>query len=252
MAGQQVTYESVLELIQKSTQGFIESLEKQGAEFRQEMKERAAENDRLMQERDARYEREKQEAAREKQKRDAEYDKLRQETERQFKKTDEQLKRTQKVIGNLGNNIGAMVENMIGEGIVGKFQALGFEVTSPVRRGHSFLNTKIGVAGEFDLMLVDTDIIIIIEVKLNLGISDVRQFLEQIEKYRRHINAVGFVKPPFTHLLPHTHFIGAVAGGAIDEKAMEFAHENGLFVIEQAGDAVNIVPSPEGFQPRKW
>jgi hypothetical protein len=248
MSGQQVTYESVLELIQKSSQEFINSLKEQGAEF-----------DRRMQERDARYEREKQEReerdaryAREKQERDAEFAKLRQETERQFKRTAAQLERTQKEIGNLGNNVGAMVENMIGEKIVEKFQALGINVTSPVRRNHSFLNTKIGVAGEFDLMLVDTDIIIIIEVKLNVEISDVRHFLEQIEEYRRHINAVGFVKPPFTHLLPSTRFVGAVAGGVVDEKAMKFAHENGLFVIVQAGDAVEIAPRPEGFQPKKW
>ena len=109
-----------------------------------------------------------------------------------------------------------------------------------------------GISGEFDLMLVDTDVIIIIEVKLNLGISDVRHFLEQIEAYRRLIDAVGFVQPPFTHLLPSTRFYGAVAGGVVDEKAMKFAHENGLFVIVQSGDAVDIVPSPEDFQMRQW
>ena len=235
------------------------ALKEQGAEFRQEMKERAAELQQEMRERDARFEREKQEAAREKQERDAEFAKLRQESENQFQKTEqqlqktaEQLEKTQKEIGNLGNNVGAMVENMIGEGIVEKFHALGFEVTSPVRRSHSFLNHKMGISGEFDLMLVDTDVIIIIEVKLNLGVSDVRHFLEQIEAYRRLIDSVGFVKPPFTHLLPSTRFYGAVAGGVVDEKAMKFAHENGLFVIVQSGDAVDIVSTPEGFQAKHW
>jgi hypothetical protein len=175
----------------------------------------------------------------------AEFDRRMQETERQ-------IKRTSKEVGDLGNSIGRFVEHMLGERIIEKFQALGYGVTHPVRRNHSFENTKLGISGEFDLTLVDSDVIILIEIKTTLETSDVRKHIEKIEKYRRHIVSVGFVQPPFMHLLPSIRFIGAVAGAVVEEEAMKFAHESGLYTIVQSGEAVEIVPVPQGFKVREW
>ena len=223
MSAQLLTYEGLLEIFRESDRRFNEKLEKQAAEFRQEMKERADEYAREMQE-------------------------LRQQTQ----KTELAVERASKIVGNLGNRIGDMIEHMIGERIVEKFQALGYAVTHPVRRNCSFANAKMAIAGEFDLTLVDTNVVILISVKLMQEAKDVSDFLEKIEEYRRHIDAVGFVQPPFKHLLPGTRFIGAIAGGVVDEKAMKLAHENGLHVIVQSGEAVDIMPTPEGFQAREW
>jgi hypothetical protein len=212
MAAQPLTYESVLEMIRESSRGSSREIQ----EMRRLMQERGAEFDRRMQ------------------------------------KTDLQIERASKEVGKLGNSIGRIVEHMLGERIIEKFQALGYGVTHPVRRSHSFENTKLGISGEFDLTLVDSDVIILIEVKTTLETSDVRKHIEKIEKYHRHIVSVGFIQPPFTHLLPSTRFFGAVAGAVVEEEAMEFAHENGLYVIAQSGEAVEIVPVPEGFKAREW
>ena len=223
MSAQQLTYESVLELIRESSREGSREIQ----EMRRIMKEQGAEFDRRMQERDA------------------EFDKIRQETALQIKETNTR-------IGKLGNRIGDIIEHMLGERIIEKFQALGYGVTHPVRRNHSFVNTKLGIEGEFDLTLVDSDILILIEVKTSLETVDVRKHIEKIEEYRRYIVSVGFVQPPFTHLLPSTRFIGAVAGAVVEEEAMKFAHENGLYTIVQSGEAVEIVPVPEGFKAREW
>jgi hypothetical protein len=211
-------------------------------------------------ERDAAY-------AREKAERDAEYAKMRQESaaefdrrmaeqkaesDRQMAELRRQMKRTDKIVGNLGNHIGNMIEHMLGEQIIEKFQDLGYGVTHPVRRNCTFMNSKMGISGEFDLTLVDTDVIILISVKLALGVKEVNEHIEAMEKFRRHINAVGFVQPPFTHLLPGTRFIGAVAGGSVDNKAIDIAHENGLYTIVQSGEAVDIMKTPEGFVAKEW
>jgi len=45
---------------------------------------------------------------------------------------------------------------------------------------------------------------------------------------------------------------GAIAGAVVDEEAIKFAHENGLYTIVQSGEAVDIVPTPEGFKAREW
>ena len=174
------------------------------------------------------------------------------EHDRQMAEIRLELKKTAKEVGNLGNNVGRMVEHMIGEGIIEKFQALGYGVTHPVIRNCLFSNGKMAIYGEFDLMLVDTNVVIIISVKLVQDVKDVNQFMEKIGEYRRHIDAVGFRDPSYKHLLPGTRFVGAIAGGAIEKDAMALAHENGLHVIVQTGDAVEIVDVPEGFVAREW
>ena len=234
MSEQQLTYESVLKLIRGNSRDLRKT--------RRLMKERDAEYAREKQERDAEYAREKKERdaeyAREKKERDAEFDKIRQETALQIKETN-------KKIGALGNRIGDIIEHMLGERIIEKFQALGYAVDD-YTRNHRYRNSKLGISGEIDLILHDGDIAIFIGVKTKLETADVRRHLEQMEQYRRHADAVGILWPP------STRFIGAVAGAVVDDEAMKFAHENGLYTIVQSGEAVEIVPTPEGFKVREW
>ena len=96
------------------------------------------------------------------------------------------------------------------------------------------------------MILHDGDIAILVSVKTTLETADVRWHLEKIEQYRRHVDAVGILWSPTTR------FLGAVAGAVIDGDAEKFAHENGLYVIVQSGEAVEIVPTPEGFQAKEW
>jgi len=227
MSAQPLTYESVLELIRENSR----EMREEHREFRRSLKEQGAEFDRRMEEQRAEY-------TREKKKRDAELARIEKETNRK--------------IGDLTGSIGRMVEHMIGERIVEKFQALGYGVTRPVLRNHSFENTKLWIKGEFDLTLVDSDIIILIEVKTTLKTSNVRKHIKKIEEYRRHVDTVGFVQPPSAHLLPSTRFIGAVAGAVVTDEAKQFAHEKGLYTIVQSGEAVEIVKTPEGFKAKEW
>ena len=121
MSEQPLTYEGILELFRKADRR-IKKTERQMKENARSIKEQAAEY------------------AREKQKRDAEYEKLRQKTERE-------IERANRAIGRLGNRIGDIVEHMIGERIIEKFQALGYNVTHPVVRNCSFSSTKLGLYG---------------------------------------------------------------------------------------------------------
>ena len=209
MSAQQLTYEGLLEVFRESDRRFNEKLEKQSAEFRQLMKER-----------------------------DAEYEKIRLETDRQMKETDRK-------ISALGSRIGEIVENMLGARILDKFQALGYEVDD-YTRNYRFRNTKLGISGEIDLILLDGDVAILIEVKTKLETADVRRHLERMEEFRRHADAAKILWPP------STRFIGAVAGAVVSDEAERFAHENGLYTIVQSGEGVEIVEVPADFQARVW
>ena len=81
-------------------------------------------------------------------------------------------------------------------------------------------------------------------MKTTLETADVRRHIGKIEKYRRYAQARGICE--------HQRFIGAVAGAVVEGDAAEFAQENGMYVIVQSGNAVEIVPPSEGFKAKEW
>jgi hypothetical protein len=164
------------------------------------------------------------------------------ETREQMKETDRRMKETDKKISALGSRIGEIIENMVAGNIVDKFQVLGYDVTECSRRV-SFENKDLRIRGEIDLLLDDGDIAVLIEVKTSLETADVRNHMERLEKYRRYVDAKGNNT---------RRFIGAVAGAVVTKEAADFAQASGMYVIVQSGEAVEIVPQPEGFSAKEW
>ena len=162
---------------------------------------------------------------------------------RRMQATERQMKRTDRKISALGSRIGEIIEHMVsGRGsIVHKFRALNYDIIQ-WHRNTTFENNKLDISGEIDIFLEDGDTAILIEVKTTLETADVRKHMERLEKYRRYADAKGDKR----------RFIGAVAGAVVMEDAMQFAHENGLYVIVQSGKAVEIVPLPKDFRVKEW
>jgi len=165
------------------------------------------------------------------------------ETDRKIEESARQLKELQRELGNLGSSVGRIIENMVKGKIIKKFQALGYDVTgcSPNKE---FASEELGLLGEIDLLLEDGPVNILIEVKTTLKTDDVRDHMKRIGNYRRHVESKGFGGP--------RRFIGAVAGAVVSPGTVKFAHDNGMYVIVQSGDAVEIIASPEGFQAKEW
>ena len=227
MSAQQLTYENVLEMFRETNRSIRRT--------RRALKEQGAEFDRLMKNQAAEFRQEMKESA-------AEFDRRTAEIREQMQETDLRIKRTADEVGGLGNNVGRFVEHMLGEKILDKFHALGYAVDD-YTRNHRFSVKKLGFKGEIDLILHDGDTDILIEAKLMLDIADIRKFIEKIKEFRIYADARWKDVP---------RFIGAVAGAVVEDDAIKFAHENGLYTIVQSGEAVNIVPTPEGFQAREW
>ena len=173
---------------------------------------------------------------------DRRYELRSQELDRKFQETDRKIQETNKQISSLGSRIGEIVEHMIGDDIVTQFQALGYSIK---RYGRNFVFGQRGTeeSGEVDLYIEDGDVAILIEAKTNLKNADVLEHIERLEKYRRCIDEAGS---------DNRRFIGAVAGAVVEENVAAFAQNNGFYVIAQSGRAFEIVPSPEGFVPKKW
>jgi hypothetical protein len=161
-----------------------------------------------------------------------------QETAEQIEKTAKQIEKTNHDVGSLTSRIGEIVENMIGGDIVKQFQALNIDIHAH-SRDKTFGKKGTDESGQIDVFLENGDIVILISVKTKLTNDDVREHIEQLEKYR----CLGNDK---------RRILGAAAGGVVADNVVQFAHKQGLYVIVQSGDAVEIVPTPEGFKAKEW
>ena len=167
----------------------------------------------------------------------------REEVDRKFEESAKQIKETSVMVGSLGNKVGDMVEKLLGEGhLVDQFRALGHMVKSHSRH-KVFGEEGTAESGEIDLFLEDGDVAILVEAKTTLKKDDVTEHINRIEKYRRFVNADGN---------SGKRFLGAVAGTVIAENVINFAHDNGLYVIIQSARAVEIIAQPKGFRAKEW
>jgi hypothetical protein len=128
---------------------------------------------------------------------------------------------------------------MVEGGIVRLFQELGYEFDQCSDR-MKFQNKELGISGEVDLFLENGEYALLGEVKTNLSVDDVKDHLDRMENYRKVADFKG----------DHRRFLAAVGGGVVRDNVREFALNHGLYVIQQSGENVEVIP-PEG-KPKIW
>jgi len=94
---------------------------------------------------------------------------------------------------------------------------------------------------ETDIIALGAKCAVLIEVKLRLRQTDVKEFLEK--KLPRFFDFFPKFRQPILY--------GGVAGLSIDKGADRFAYKKGLFVIGQTGDNVQIL-NDKKFRPRSF
>jgi hypothetical protein len=152
---------------------------------------------------------------------------------------EERAKRLDKKISDLGDRVGQLVESMVEGGVVRLFRALGYSFND-ISRAREFRQPALGISGEIDLFLENGDVALLVEVKTNLSVDDVKDHIERLEKFR---SVADFRKD-------RRRFIAAVGGGVVRESVRNFALKQGMYVIHQSGENVEVI-SPDG-EPRVW
>lgn len=170
------------------------------------------------------------------------------ETERRFQETDRQLEETRRLIkqqnqhlneqlGKLGNRLGEFVEWQVRPAVVRLFQERGIDV----HEFHEGVSVQRGDEGiEIDLLVVNTTEAVVVEVKSKLTQADVAEHLERLSKFKRLMPRYGDVRA-----------MGAVAGMVVPDDVARYAYRQGLFVLAQSGDGVEIL-NDGNFTPRRW
>jgi hypothetical protein len=156
-----------------------------------------------------------------------------------FRESREEMKEIRRSIAKLGHRLAELVEAMVEGGILRMFQDLGYEF-DVCNLHHRFGSKVLNIYGEVDLLLENGDIALLVEVKTNLTVDDVKEHKERLEKFRLVADAKNDKR----------QFIAAVGGGVVQENIQEFATKQGMFVVQQSGENVKVIP-PKG-KPKVW
>jgi hypothetical protein len=166
-----------------------------------------------------------------------ETDRHMQETDRQMKETDRKLKEVTTAIGRLGNRLGEFVEEMVRPAVVRLFQQRGIAVHQVSRGVYA---ERDGDAMEIDLLVVNNLDAVLVEVKSELKVDDVKDHVSRLERFKK-------LCPQYAGF----RVMGAVAAMVVPEDAARFAYRQGLFVLVQSGDSMTV-GNDEDFTPGVW
>jgi hypothetical protein len=95
---------------------------------------------------------------------------------------------------------------------------------------------------EIDAFLENGEYVMALEVKSRLEIGDVNDHLERLEKIRGYMNEHN----------DERKLLGAIAAGYYKNNEKNYAEKNGLYVLLQTGDSVDIVEQPGAFKAKIW
>jgi hypothetical protein len=155
------------------------------------------------------------------------------ETDTRFKETDEKLRRLE---GLFGMQWGRLLEALVAPDALRIFRERGIDVHYIYERAKLKFN---GENREFDLLLEDSDQVIVVEIKSRLRIEDVREFEADLLH--------------FTDFFPkyrQYRIYGAVASLDFLEDADRYAYKRGLFVLGFIGDGIVQLLNDGKFRPR--
>ncbi|MEO5353578.1 MAG: hypothetical protein H7835_10270 [Magnetococcus sp. XQGC-1] len=216
--GQAVTFDDVWKMFQETDRKFQET-----ARRFQETDRKFQETDRKFQETDRKFQ---------------ETDRKFQETDRKFQETDRKFRETDRKLGQLGGRLGEFVEGLVAPACKTLFAQRGIPVHKVSRRVEADLPGDRRI--EIDLFVVNTDAVVLVEVKSKLTVEDVREHLGRMAEFKE-----------FFPEYAGKQAIGAVAGMVVEENVRRFAIHQGLFVLEQAGEMVRMA-NDAAFVPRLW
>ena len=158
--------------------------------------------------------------------------------DRQFQETDRTVQAVSTQIGRLGGRWGEFVEGLVAPACNTLFAQRGI----PVHKTSRNIKAKLpgGRHMEIDVLVINTDAVVLVEVKSTLTVEDVREFITRLAEFKT-----------FFPEYADKRIIGAVAGIVIEENVDRFAMKKGLFVMVQSGELVQIANN-ETFIPHTW
>ena len=150
-----------------------------------------------------------------------------QETDRQIKKTLKGIDGLKKYVGGIANSNGFVAEDLFFNSFSKNMTICNMTFDSIDRNMHRISK---GIEDEFDIVLTNSDILLIIEVKYNFHHNDVETVLKKINNFR-------ILYPIYKD---YTIF-GGIAGLTMTTETIDTAKKMGLFVFTQKGNDIKVL-----------
>ncbi len=152
----------------------------------------------------------------------------------------ESRKEWDKKMGDLGNRLGDVVEyTFVPDAVMRKFAELGYEIETAAR-DYTITGADRHSIAEVDILLQDGDTVILVEIKTKLTKAHIDEHVQRMQKVRE------------TKRFEGKALIGAAAGAVVSGETKAYALQQGMYVLEQTGEAIQIMPRDRSFVPRKW
>ncbi len=162
------------------------------------------------------------------------------ETDQQLKETAQQMKQTDRRLHDLIGNWGKFVETLVHSSTTRLFREWGLDIVGSTQRMEKVLKDGRGI--EIDVVVHDTDTLILVEAKTTLKVQDVIH----------HVENRMMVFHEFYPEHRDKKIYGAVAFINCEEDADRFAYKNGLFVLSLTGDGIIEIRNDAGFEPKDF
>jgi hypothetical protein len=153
----------------------------------------------------------------------------------------EQMKETDKRIGDLTKRFGESVEYLVAPNLVKKFKELGFTFERD-QQNIKIRDQEGNILAEIDVFLENGDKTMAVESKVKPSIDDVNYHVERMEKLREHADRRHDKRK----------YLGAIAGVVFSKSVKTYALSKGFYVLEPSGDTFTIIEPQGEYHPHEW
>lgn len=157
------------------------------------------------------------------------------EIDRRMEESDRKLKdRIDKLTTRFTSQSGHILEGLMEPSAMKMFQDKGYDIDR-CWKNFSKYDKSMGKKLEVDLLLLDDEVAIIVEVKINCTRRHIDHFIKQMAYFKK-------VCPEYAD----KEIMLAIAAVNYDRSAAEYAHKQGLFVIRVFNDNIFALDSNDG------
>ena len=147
--------------------------------------------------------------------------------EEEWRKEKIEMRREMREMNNrFFSQSGHIIEGLMEHSSIRMFQERGYDIDH-CWKNYKRHNKASGYRAEYDLVLIDDTIAIVVEVKINCTCADVDHFLEQMAHFKE-----------VCHEYADKRVLVAVAAVNYDRDSAEYAHQKGVFVIRVHNDNI--------------
>jgi hypothetical protein len=114
--------------------------------------------------------------------------------------------------------------------------------TSFVCQNAKIKDRKNNIFAQADIILENSEKVMVIEVKTKLTTEDITEHLERMGKLRTHADLHGDKRK----------YLGAVAAIVTTDNEKAFAFKNGFYVLEPSGETFTIAVPEGSYSVREW